>query len=80
MRGIESDFSVGLVFAVMYAVRKINVWRLDLEPNPGGAFEPGSKGNLHDAVSLLQRVIPLMVVNVFELVPDRRRTGVSVVI
>jgi len=38
---------------VMYTVRMFNARRLDLEPNPGGALEPGSKGNLHDTVSLL---------------------------
>lgn len=44
---------------------------LNLKPNPGGAFETGSKGHLHDAVSLFQWVIPLVVMNVFELVPNR---------
>jgi len=74
-----SDDSGGGVM-VMYVVRMFIAYRLDLKPNPGGTFEPGSEGDLHNAVSLLQRIVPLVVVNVFQLVPDRRGTGVSVVI
>jgi len=54
--------------------------RLNLEPNPGGTLEPRSESNLHDAVSLLQRIVPLVVVDVFELVPDGRGTGVSKIV
>ena len=52
-------------------VSRRDAHRLDLEPNSGGALEPGSEGDLHDAISLLQWVVPLVVVDVFELVPDR---------
>ena len=71
---------VSFVFVMMYEVRIGRVWRLDLEPYPRCAFETRSKGNLHNTISLLQWVVPLVVMNVFELVPDRRRTSVSIVI
>jgi len=43
---------------------------LHLEPNSRSTFESRSECYLHNPVSFLQWVIPLMVMNIFKLIPD----------
>jgi hypothetical protein len=53
---------------------------LYFQPNSGSTLESRPKSNLHDSVSLLERVCFLFFLDVFKFVPDRGRAGVSKII
>lgn len=50
-----------------------------LQPDARRAFESRPKCNLHDSMSLLERIGLLMLLDVFKLIPDGGGTGVAII-
>jgi len=65
---------------ILWVTKSAAEVRLQLEPDTRRALETRPERNLHDSVAFLERICLLMLLNVFQLVPDRRRTCVSVIV